>query len=160
MSADQAKPGGGDATMAEQMAPIPDRHGRQRRRRSVIVVVAVAAAILGGVAIWKSGASSRETRFDPVIWQASPTREDPDFKHPVRQRMVDDLIRRRLLSGGTRDAVESLLGPPDDTAYFREYDLVYMLGPERRSLFSIDDEWLVIRFDSSGRASEVRLVTD
>ena len=73
--------------------------------------------------------------------------------------MVDDLLKRNLLNGRSRAQVEELLGPADNTPYFREWDLVYHLGPER-GLFGIDSEWLVVRFDSADRFAECRVVRD
>jgi hypothetical protein len=58
--------------------------------------------------------------------------------------MVDDLLLRHRLVGMKRAELEKLLGSPPPTAYFREYDYVYWLGPER-GLFSIDSEWLVVK---------------
>jgi hypothetical protein len=43
--------------------------------------------------------------------------------------------------------LEALLGVPPPTPYFREYDYVYWLGPER-GLFSIDSEWLVVKLQN------------
>lgn len=73
--------------------------------------------------------------------------------------MVDALLARQELRGRTRPEVVALLGEPDRTDYFRGYDLVYWLGPER-GLMSIDSEWLVIRLDRAGRITERRIVTD
>ena len=39
------------------------------------------------------------------------------------------------------------LGSGDQTAKWRDWHLIYHLGPERRGLFRIDSEWLVIQFD-------------
>ncbi len=77
----------------------------------------------------------------------------------IRGCLVDDLTRSHELRGRTRSEIVALLGAPSKTEYFREYDLVYWLGPER-SLISIDSEWLVMRLDSAGRVSDYRLVTD
>ena len=73
--------------------------------------------------------------------------------------MVDDLLRDVPLKGRTRAEVVALLGEPKPTSYFKEYDLVYWLGPER-GLMSIDSEWLVIRLDSLGVVAQTDLVTD
>ncbi len=73
--------------------------------------------------------------------------------------MVDDLLRQSRLVGMQRANVLRLLGEPTRTGYFRQYDLVYWLGPER-GLFSIDSEWLVMLTDSAGRVTEAKLVTD
>jgi hypothetical protein len=62
--------------------------------------------------------------------------------------MVDDLLKNHPLRGMTREEVTSLLGPKTETEYFREWDLVYYLGPGRYGNAIGDSEWLVIRFDS------------
>ncbi len=77
----------------------------------------------------------------------------------ARLRMIEPLMNSGRLDGLTRSEVVSLLGPPDDTNYFRDYDFVYWLGPER-GLLSLDSEWLVIRFGASSVVSEYRVVSD
>ncbi len=89
-------------------------------------------------------------------WKASA---DSDQAHPLRIRMVDDLLRKHRLIGQTRSEIEQLLGVPPKTPYFHNYDLVYCLGPER-GLMSIDSEWLCIRFGGDQRATEARLLRD
>ena len=61
--------------------------------------------------------------------------------------------------GLSRDSVERLLGPRDSTDYFREWDLVYWLGPERGFL-RIDSEWLVLNPGLDGRVKDYRIVGD
>jgi hypothetical protein len=73
--------------------------------------------------------------------------------------MVDDLLRKHPLIGKSRVEVEKLIGIPPPTEYFRSYDLVYWLGPER-SFFGIDSEWLGVRFDSNQRVVEATLLRD
>ena len=73
--------------------------------------------------------------------------------------MADDLVRRRLLDGLTREQTLHLLGEPRPTNYFSEWDLVYWLGPER-SFIGVDSEWLVVRFAPDGQVSEYRIVRD
>jgi hypothetical protein len=97
-----------------------------------------------------------ERRFDAVAWQRNEARNS---SWPARLRMVDDLLKRRALDGLTPEGVVRLLGPRDDTDYFREWDMVYYLGPER-GLISIDSEWLVVRFGPDGRVSDYRIVRD
>jgi hypothetical protein len=95
-------------------------------------------------------------RFSTELWQDS---SQAFSRAAFRGCMVDHLLRRTELRGVTRDSVVRLLGPGDNTAYFREYDLVYWLGPER-GLMSIDSEWLVIRLDDRSRVAEAKVVTD
>ena len=73
--------------------------------------------------------------------------------------MVDDLLERHKLDEMTRAEVVALLGEPDATPYFREWDMVYWLGPER-GLMGIDSEWLVLRLDEHQHVVEHRVVTD
>jgi len=82
-----------------------------------------------------------------------------DTSTPVRLQMIEWLMRSGQLDGLTRPEVVALLGPARDTPYFSDWDLVYLLGPER-GMFSIDSEWLVIRFGPNGRVSEYRVVRD
>jgi hypothetical protein len=96
--------------------------------------------------------------FDAKTWRQRSADAGHDW--PTRLRMVDSLRDGRLLDGRTRRQVVELLGPADDTAKWREWDLVYHLGPERKALFRIDSEWLVIRLDSRGAVATYQIVTD
>lgn len=93
--------------------------------------------------------------FDSVAWKAvSKTPSDPG-----KIRMVEDLLRRHQFRGATRSQVIALLGDPEKTGYFKDYDLVYWLGPDRGG-FGIDSEWLVFRLDSEERVTDYRIVGD
>lgn len=72
--------------------------------------------------------------------------------------MVDDLLSKHNLVGLSTKEVEVLLGKPPKTGYFKDYDYVYWLGPER-STFSIDSEWLGIKFQN-GVVVKVDLLSD
>ena len=97
------------------------------------------------------------TEFDPAAWRNTSLDDNPLW--PRRLRMVDDLIADKRLDGLTRIDVESLLGPGDDTHKWKDWHLVYHLGPERRGI-RIDSEWLVIRFGPSAHVAEYRIVFD
>ena len=96
-------------------------------------------------------------RFDAEGWRRGGGEQTLT---PVRLQMIEWLTRSGQLDGLTRREVLALLGPADDTPYFRDWDLVYRLGPERDLLFRIDSEWLVIRFGRDGRVSDYRVVSD
>ena len=75
-----------------------------------------------------------------------------------RIRMVDDLLAKHDLKGMSKAEVETLLGEGDRTGYFKDYDMVYCLGPERGFL-PLDSEWLVIKLNQN-RVQEYRLARD
>ena len=120
---------------------------------AVSVYVLTGASLLFGPAI---GDYRHRATFDAIGWRQN-ARVDPMY--PARLTMVDDLLRRRLLEGATRDSVTRLLGPRDSTSYFPEWELVYWLGPER-GLIRIDSEWLVVAFGVDGRVRAARIVRD
>jgi hypothetical protein len=95
--------------------------------------------------------------FDSQAWKASLAQSPPS--DPIRLRMVNDLLQQHPLTGVSRSEVLELLGTPPATNYFSNWDLVYWLGPER-GLLSIDSEWLVIRFDKTGKVAKFDVVRD
>jgi hypothetical protein len=98
----------------------------------------------------------KDRKFDSVAWRDSTRAFSRDA---VRGCMVDQLLRRIGVVGLQRDSVFGMLGPGDRTNYFKEYDAVYWLGPER-GLMSIDSEWLVLRIGWDGRVLDAKVVTD
>jgi outer membrane protein assembly factor BamE (lipoprotein component of BamABCDE complex) len=86
-------------------------------------------------------------RFTPALWQDRAASQLP---RAIRGCVVDDLMAHTPIRGRSRADIVALLGEPTKTDYFKDYDLVYWLGPER----------LVIRLDSLGRVSDFYLVTD
>jgi hypothetical protein len=131
------------------------------RRRWVPVLAYAGAFVLGfgllfgvlfGTPVIKDYAS--RVAFDSAAWKA----ENGDAAQGVRVHMVDDLLARHKLVGMSRAQVEELLGVPPDTPYFREYDYVYWLGPER-GFISIDSEWLVVK-TKDGIVVTATIVTD
>lgn len=107
----------------------------------------------------------RRTRiaFDAELWKAFP-RSTNEWPHttlrPIRIRMVDGLLKQHDFKGQSRDDVEKLLGPKTKTEYFSDWDLVYYLGPGRYGAAIGDSEWLVLRFDATGRVQDYRIVHD
>jgi hypothetical protein len=138
---------------------------KKPRIRTVVIALLVGGAaalalpyfLVGGAIAYEAGGEYlARTSFDSSAWQDSARVFSQD---PVRIRMVDDLLKRHSLDEMTRAEVVALLGEPDDTPYFREWDMVYWLGPER-GLIGIDSEWLVLRLDEHQQVIEHRVVTD
>ena len=73
--------------------------------------------------------------------------------------MADRIVARHVLRGMTSSQVTDMLGKPPATDYFREWDLVYWLGPERGFL-SIDSEWLVVKLDQNEVVADFKIVRD
>jgi hypothetical protein len=99
---------------------------------------------------------SHRQAFDSELWKASLAEES---ENPIKLRMVDDLRRKHPLVGLSRSEVLDLLGEPSRTDKFSDWDLVYWPGSER-GLFSIDSEWLVIRFGSNQKVIDAEIVSD
>ncbi len=92
--------------------------------------------------------------FNAAAWQGEKA-----LTNDVRIRMVDDLLRLHSFRGMTREQVTAIVGEPDKTESFKEWDLVYWLGPER-GWMSIDSEWLVFRLDGQKKVTDYRIVRD
>jgi len=55
------------------------------------------------------------------------------------------------------------LGEPDFTrkAPFKEWDMIYWLGPDERGGFgALDLKWLVLKLDSTGKVTECKVAVD
>jgi hypothetical protein len=94
--------------------------------------------------------------FDSAAWIAQ---EGADTEWPARLRMVDDLLDEGRLRGLERDSVLALLGSPETTTRWPDWDIIYWLGPVR-GVLRIDSEWLGIRFGSDGRVAATELLRD
>lgn len=87
----------------------------------------------------------KPTSFDSQHWMFSK----PEMSwESVRLKMVDDLVENHLKVGLQKSQIISLIGSPDETKYFNNYDMVYYLGRERNSI-GIDSEWLVIKLQEN-----------
>jgi len=122
--------------------------------KRTVAFLAVAGAMLAGTAVVAKRTLYPGIPFDSVSW-----RDERSLRDGAKEQMADRLVGRHALQGKTRDEVISLLGDPPPTDYFRDWDVVYLLGPER-GFISIDSEWLVMRFGQDGRVTECQIVRD
>lgn len=124
------------------------------RRRWVVLAPSV-VIVLACVMLYELRIPGQE--FDQKLWENSGdlSRGSP---YP-RLAMADRLIAEGALGSKSRGAIIGMLGEPPETGYFRDWDLVYWLGPER-GFMGIDSEWLVIRFDTEGHVAEYKIVRD
>ncbi|MEA5449960.1 hypothetical protein VB780_15375 [Leptolyngbya sp. CCNP1308] len=125
-----------------------------------LLVTSFPFLVVGGLLAqtnWKQWQHCRGyTQFNPTLWNDPKLSTEPTY---VRLCMVDDLLAKYLLLGRPQAGVVELLGPPHPQNGFADYDMVYVLGPER-SFISIDYEWLVIKLDGAGHVSDAAIATD
>lgn len=113
---------------------------------------------LGALALVLFACGAWLTGYLPVRLFSAERWKDPTWEDR-RVTMVEALLLTNDPVGMTRPQVEALLGPPTTTDYHANWDAVYYLGPER-NLFSIDSEWLVLRFGPDGRVVERDVLPD
>jgi len=124
---------------------------RKRRSLALLVVGILVAAIAGYWVVYRC-----PLPFVASWWNVDSV-EGTTLQ--TRYRVADYLALTGRLQGMTRPEVVALLGQPADTDKFRRHSMTYVLGPER-GLFRIDDEWLAIDLDPSGKVSSVAVVRD
>lgn len=118
--------------------------------------------LAGAISLWWLNHALISIDFTPMPFESEVWKSllSPDTWDSPRLRMVDDLLAKNVLSGADQAAVADLLGPADDTNYFKaDNRWVYLLGRERSSM-AIDCEWLLIDFGQDGRVATARLARD
>ncbi len=141
----------------------PDRPFQFTLRSLLLSVMCVGLAIVAGKGCLGIARDVEPLRFESVNWK----RAAPIERHrTVRSQMIDDLLRRGLLNGLTRPEVESMLGPPEPHDLVSlgvdpyRWDIAYYLGLERGGVWSLDSEFLAIRFGDAGHVVECRNVVN
>ena len=117
-------------------------------KRKLLIISILALLAAGGWLVLRPG-----RHFDATLWK------NPATPASVRLGMADDLINAHKLNGLTRRDVVTLLGEPPKTEYFKEYDIVYYLGPER-GFMGIDSEWLVLKLGSDDQVKRAAIAHD
>lgn len=123
-----------------------------------LIAVVVVPILVGLFIVGKTYVLEYFTRieFSQVVWANTAV----VYKQPYpRIKMINDLLLKFPLKGKTRAEVISLLGKPEAKSYFKNYDLVYWLGPER-GFISIDSEWLLIKINKQDVVDEYSIATD
>jgi|GEM_PF-3652624 len=77
---------------------------------------------------------------EPEKWKSAR----PEDRYYMARYLVD----KHMLTGKSRAEVLSELGDPSVSS---SNFLLYNLGPERGSLFRIDDDWLELTFDAASK---------
>jgi len=102
--------------------------------------------------------------FDAEIWRAESWKSEstwPTNRYTQRRRMIGDLLENHSFAGMHSNEVVELLGEPlvDLRPYgLAKWDIGYYVGVERMGKYSLDSEFLVFLFDSTGRVLSCRTV--
>lgn len=119
--------------------------------------VSIASAAYGG----GLPTGSFTMQFDQLLWSDSSSAAHVSGDITPRQKMLGSVVRHIVENGQKQDIIEQL-GPSEDDGYFASSgrDLIYCTGPQRDSPMPIDNEWLLIWFDSSGRTARYEVWSD
>ena len=117
-------------------------------RTIVLVLVITGSGTLLYFTAMRIGYAPSRT-FDSVRWKEANPRDNT--ARSVRCEMVQDLLARHDFQGWSRAEVVALLGKPTENwSGFPQWDVIYVLGPERRGVSSLDDEALGFKFNDEG----------
>lgn len=160
--------GAGLAAFGSWLSKTPAVRESFRRWTLTLALLTVAGVGLSGVAVLlKRGLpyGSFLRPFDQATWCGPASSAFVAGDLTPRQKMLGDVVRTVLKPGGraaTREAILAQLGPSETDAADNSsgQELIYRLGPEHDSLFAIDDDWLLIWFDESGRFQGFRIRAD
>src|SRR4029434_4247384 len=152
------------------MSSHPTTNGRRSSRIELItflvaVVIAIAIAVAVGFIVW-SKMPPGGLSFDSTVWKRDSfqalVETRIDRKSATRARMVDDLLRRYQLRGMQKPEVTTLLGDPDFTNRepFKDWDMIYWLGPDSHGFVGLGSMWLVLKLDSTGRVTDFKTTYD
>lgn len=158
----------GLTAMGSWLSKTPAVRTSFRRWTVTLVLLLVAGVGLSGVALrLKRGLpyGSFLRPFDQTTWCNPASSAFAAGDLTPRQKMLGDVVRTVLKPGGraaTREAILAQLGPSETDAADNSSGetLIYRLGPQLDSLFAIDDDWLLIWFDESGRFQGFRIRAD
>jgi hypothetical protein len=116
--------------------------------------------VLGNILPSPLPSGSYDKQFDREAWLDPESANYTEGDITPRQKMLADVVKS--LPGKSRIEIENILGTTLDTPYFKSTgrDLIYIIGPERDSLFGIDSEWLLIWVDENGIYKRHTIVTD
>jgi hypothetical protein len=103
---------------------------------------------------------SHLAEFDRSVWLDPTSSKYVEDDITPRQKMVADVVAR--LPGRNRQEIEEMLGPSEEEGFFLlpGWDLIYLTGPQRDSVFAIDSEWLLIWLDDTGTFERYEIYSD
>jgi hypothetical protein len=130
-----------------------------RGRLAILIEAVLLVWVFASCAPHNSGSQTsalRKVRFDRDEWiKCTPTSDG----RTVRSQMADDLVRNHQLSSLNKEQIIELLGKPIVTKHADpQWDIMYWIGPER-GVTPLDDEYLVFKFDSTGKVVDFCVTT-
>jgi hypothetical protein len=145
---------------------VHDRPLTRRHRAFVLIACVGVTSFASAVGLLRTPqrplpTGSHLQSFDRAVWRDPNSAEYVKGDIAPRQKMLADVVKN-VLPGLTRAELEELLGPSLETPYFKNEgrDLIYRLGPQRDSYFTIDSEWLLIWLDDAGRFKRYDIAND
>ena len=140
--------------------PIGPRSKTAGRTALVGLSMFAAFMLLANVLPSQLPSGSYDKQFDREAWIDPESASYTSGDITPRQKMLAEVVKK--LPGLRRSEIENMLGPTLETAYFQSTgrDLIYITGPQRDSLLSIDSEWLLIWLDENGVYKRHAIVTD
>lgn len=125
-------------------------------KKTIVIILVIIVSVFFGISVLLDDGVD-QTPFVSNVWKNTPA----VFSHDsVRLRMIDDFLESHSIVGMSRGEVILLIGEPDQTEYFKSYEMVYMLGQETGSYFAIDSQWFVLDLNDSERVVSYDIVTD
>ncbi len=125
-------------------------------KKTIVIILVIIVSVFFGISVLLDDGVD-QTPFVSNVWKNTPA----VFSHDsVRLRMIDDFLESHSIVGMSRVEVILLIGEPDQTEYFKSYEMVYMLGQETGSYFAIDSQWFVLDLNDSERVVSYDIVTD
>ena len=120
------------------------------------LLVAIIAAALGGVVGFGVARITDSRQWPDVVFTSEKWKA---LAQDERYVLWNDLDRRRLLIGKTRDEVMQMLGKPDSPGAERDRFSYVIKGP--RGEYTLTHVYfLEVYFDQGGRSSRVAIGTD
>ena len=144
---------------------VMDPTTRQQRRQwfftfGLVSVIAVACTAANAAYARGLPMGSFAKSFDKQVWIDPQSSEHVEGDITPCQKMLGDVIQS-IVRNGTRENIIAHLGAPTvGRLSGDDVDTSYCTGPERVSFMRIDNEWLSIWFDESGRVTRWEVWSD
>ncbi len=114
----------------------------------VIFSDSIYSALNGKVMTYVQAPGSDDLPFIPERWKNTGLKNPDDN---TRDRMISDLTMHKRFVGNNKTGIIDMLGEPEGTHNFPEWDMEYYLGP---SHYGSGARWLVFKFDAKDEVTD------